>query len=127
MKTGFMMNDSFGDSFSAIDATSGIAANGDNGDNVGEHESALGGFQRNLFMPPQQESDEFENCDNTNQNANLHLANFLDLHTAIEPPTENNSIAENVQQQESAAVTDDVPSEARAGVHAPGHLPDFSK
>ena len=59
-----------------------------NGDNVGE--------QRNLFTPPQQESDDFENHDNTSQNANLDLANFLDLHIAIEPLTENNSIAENV-------------------------------
>ena len=65
--------------------------------------------------------------DNISQNANLDLANFLNLHIAVEPPTENNSIAENIQQQqELEAVTDDVLSEARAGVHAPGHLPDFS-
>ena len=46
----------------------------------------------------------------------------------MEPPTENNNIAENVhqQQQESEAVTYDVLSEARAGVHAPGHLLKFS-
>ena len=97
-----------------------------NGGKVGK-QSAFGGFQRNLFTPPQQESDDFENSDNTSQNANLDLANFLDLHIAIEPPTENNSITENVQQQqESEAVTDDVLSEAHASVNAPGHLPDFS-
>ena len=79
-------------------------------------------------MPPQQESDDFENGDNISQNANLNLANSLDLHTAMEPPAENNNIAESVhqQQQESEAVTYDVLSEARAGVHAPGHLPEFS-
>ena len=38
------------------DATNGGVSNGDN---VGE-QSALGGFQRNLFTPPQQESDDFE-------------------------------------------------------------------
>ena len=102
------------------------AANGGvvNGDNAGE-QFVLGGFLRNLFTPPKQESNDFENRD-TSQNANLGLANFLDLHTAMELPTENNSIAKNVQQQESEAVTDDVNGEARAGVHAPGHLPDFS-
>ena len=115
------MNDSIGETCDT-DATNGGVANGDN---VGE-QPALGGFQRNLFTPPQQESDDFENRENTSQNANLDLANFLNLHTAIEPPTENNSTAENVQQQqESEAMTDDVLSEARADVHAPGHLPDF--
>ena len=116
------MNDSI-DETCATDAANGGVANGDN---VGE-QSALVGFQRNLFTPPQQESDDFENRDNTSQNANLDPANFPNLHTAIEPPTENNNIAENVQQQlEPEAVTDDAFSEDRAGVHAPGHLPDFS-
>ena len=42
-------------------------------------------------------------------------------------PTENNSIAKYVQQQqESEVVTDDVLSEARAGMHASGYLPDVS-
>ena len=105
------------------DATNGGVANGDN---VGE-QSALGGFKRNLYTPPQQKSNDFENRDNTSQNANLVLVNFLDLHIAIGPTTENNSIAENVQEKhKSEVVTDDVVSEARAGVHAPGHLPNFS-
>ena len=52
-----------------------------NVDNVAE-QSALGVLQRNIFTPPQQESDDFENLDNTSQNANFDLANFLDLHTA---------------------------------------------
>lgn len=49
------------------------------------------------WLETSKESDDFENLDNTIQNANLDLANFLDLHIAMEPPTENNSIAENVQ------------------------------
>ena len=57
----------------------------------------------------------------------MDIANFLDLHIAMGSPTETNSIAKYVQQQqESEVVTDDVLSEARVGVHASGYLPDFS-
>ena len=62
------MDDSIGE-ICATEATNGGVANGDN---VGE-QSALGGFQGNLFTPPKQESDDFENCDNTSQNANFDL------------------------------------------------------
>ena len=113
------MDDGIGE-ICATDATNGGVANADN---IGD-QSALGGILRNLFMPPQQESEDFENGDNISQNANLNPANSLDLHTAMEPLAENNNIAENVHQpqQESEAVTYDVLSEARAGVHAPGHF-----
>ena len=84
------MEDNIGETC-VTDATNGGVANGDN---VGEL-SALGGFQRNLFTLPQQESDDFENRDNTSQNANLVLANVLDLHIAMEPPTKNNSKNKN--------------------------------
>ena len=54
------MDDSIGETCATDAANDGVVS----GDNAGE-QLAFGGSQRNLFTPPQQESDEFENRDNT--------------------------------------------------------------